>query len=223
MRSIGKGVLGTLVLSGIGGCSDVTGEMPTAETQLAVNASYVADKDVVIVDQSSLQWGALTVCGAHIAIPRGATQRSCLMHFPVPPMNVTVTNAWLDLRVTDASAGKTNVYWLNKAFDEMIASWTIARLGSANQPIQWQVPGAKGPIDRWQESVGTQQLGNLGDVTFALNSPMGLSMVQTWFDSSASNRGIIFENNSTDKVQFATREDATPEFRPTLHVEYVQN
>jgi hypothetical protein len=218
MESIGKGVLAALIVSGSAACSDVTGQAPIAETQLAAPAAFfVTDKDAVIVSPAS-GYGALTVCGAHGPTPQGATERSCLMHWPVPPMNVTVRYAELDLHVTDASLQATTLYPLKKHFAEIGATWAVTGNG-----VSWQTPGAKGASDRGP-SLGAQTFGNLGDATFVLNaSNGGLPLVQSWFDDPSKNFGIIFENNSTDRVQFSTRENGSPDLRPTLYVEYTEN
>ncbi len=225
MGSIEKGVLVVLALLGTGACSDVTDQAPIAERQLAVTtvaASYVADRDVTIAESVG-NLGTLTTCAAHATIPTGASQRSCLMHWPVPMMSVTVTSAYLDLRVTDASNQPANIYRLSKHFSETEATWTLARVIQPNFQLTWQVPGAKGTQDR-SVSLGAPTFGQLGDAVYFLNAANGgLQMVQSWFSNPTENKGIIIELNSTDRLQFASREDATPEFRPTLYVEYEVN
>lgn len=212
MRCIGKGALGVLMLAGIGGCSDMTVALPTAEAQQAMPvASYVATADMTIAAPDA-GFGSLPVCGVHGGIPGGAAPRSCLMYWPIPSADITVASASLDLRVVDASIDTVKVYPLLKSFTEQSGTWT-----RASPTTYWFAPGAKGPSDRGP-SVGEQVFSQTGDAVFTFNAT-GIQMVQSWFDNpSVNNQGIILENLGPDRVQFATREDGTLAFRPTLHI-----
>ena len=220
MRSIGGFVLAAVTFAGMEACSDATDETPTAEAQFAnvKTTWFVADRDTVIIDPAS-GFGTVATCGASAGVPGGAAPRSCLMHWPVPQANITVTAAWLDLRVTDAASQLTYLYPLRKAWSETSATWI-----SATSTTLWQQPGAQGPDDRWPAIV-TQAFGLTGDAVVTLDaSGGGLSRVQSWFDNpSANNHGILFDHDFADRVQFATRENSTPAFRPTLYVSYFEN
>ena len=181
MRSIGWFVLVAMMSAGIGGCGDVTGEMPTAETQLATVKTtwFVTDRDMVIAEPAS-GFGSLPACGAHAGIPGGASQRSCLMHWPVPQAsNITVTAAWLDLRVTDASNQPTYLYPLRRAWTETNATWT-----NATSTTPWQQPGAQGPDDR-RPAISARAFGNTGDAVVALIAYDGShKLVQSLFNDA---------------------------------------
>jgi hypothetical protein len=183
MRSIGWFVLAAMTFAGIGACGDVSGEMPTAAAQLALKTTwFVADRDTAIVDPAS-GFGTVTVCGAQASIPGGTTQRSCLMHWPVPQANLTVTAAWLDLRVTDAANQITYLHPLRKTWSETIATTWI----SATSTTLWQQPGAQGPDDRWPAIVA-QVFSSTGDTVVPLTaSGGGLPLVQSWFDDPSAN------------------------------------
>jgi hypothetical protein len=64
---------------------------------------------------------------------------------------------------------------------------------------------------------------NQEDAIFFFNNPVngGLQMVQSWFSYPSTNYGIVVaDDGNDDNVVFASREHATPEYRPTLHVSY---
>lgn len=208
MRCIGNGTLAVLMVAGVA-CSDVTGGMPTGMTRQGITASYVAGSDLTIAEPAA-GFGLMTVCGTHAGYPGGASRRSCLMRWPInPASNVTVTAASLDLRVTDAASQAVNIFPLKRGWLETQGTWTHVH---SEQP--WQVPGAKGVDDRGPLA-GTPVFSQTGDAVYQFNST-GVQMVQSWF--AGQNYGLIFEEEAADRVQFATREDPTPEFRPTLNV-----
>jgi hypothetical protein len=206
---------------GLVACSNATGEAPTAENQLAVTVQYVATEDAPILEgiAANINFGASTTCGAK-GDAGSLIGKSCLMRWNVPWMpNVTVNSAWLDLRAVDVTNQTFTVYRVTSFWLESEATWNNRRAG-----VPWELSGAKGFSERGL-SVGAQTF-NQADQIFFFNDSVngGVQMVQSWFHQPWTNFGVIVADSSIDdQVVFASRENATPEYRPTLHVTYTVN
>src|SRR5262249_10456759 len=131
------------------------------------------------------------------------------------PAGSAVQSAAIVINVTDATAGRYELYEARRAWVESQATWNQFAAGSA-----WQDVGAYGANDRGATLVGTLTAASTGAVTIALNSA-GVALVQQWVDTPSTNRGLLVTNfDVSDRVDFRSREDATPSLRPRLDVTY---
>ena len=132
------------------------------------------------------------------------------------PVGATVVEASLTLTVTNVSADAYGFYSLLRDWSESTATW---RQAATQTP--WQVPGAKGAVDRAAQAFATFRPYTLGTVTIPLGSA-GLVQVQQWVSNPLSNRGFVIDNASagTDGVDLASRESANSATRPRLTLTY---
>jgi hypothetical protein len=107
------------------------------------------------------------------------------------------------------------VYPLRVSWSELFASWTH-RL----ETTPWEVPGAKGPLDR-EGAVGNLLFANLGFYSEPLNAQF-LAVVQSWVDAPSTNFGISLASEAnTDGIGIATKDEPYEASRPRLIVTYL--
>jgi len=131
------------------------------------------------------------------------------------PFDAIVEAAHFELEVTNISTGAYYCYSLLKPWQESQATWNLAATGAA-----WSTAGAAGAADRGGQQLCTVSAGSLGALTVSLTAA-GLSQVQSWVNSPASNHGLIISSPSTtDGADFHSSESATAAARPRLEVTY---
>ncbi|MCI0333507.1 MAG: DNRLRE domain-containing protein [Planctomycetes bacterium] len=131
------------------------------------------------------------------------------------PAGSIVVSAAIELYVTNSTKQNFEVYALQKAWDELSATWQ--RLATGNN---WSGAGATGGSDHDSTALGQLGPGGTGIQRIELNAA-GLAAVQSWIDDSQSNFGIILQDYSaSDGVDFYSSEYATVARRPKLVVNY---
>src|SRR5437764_4896805 len=126
------------------------------------------------------------------------------------PAGSTVQSATLTLNVTTPTSGTYNLYALKRDWWEDQSNWNSYGPGS-----NWEIPGAKGTLDRGTTVVGTVTAPATGQRTITLNAA-GIALVQSWVDSPSTNNGLIIDNSTTvaDTMAFDSRNALTASNRP---------
>jgi hypothetical protein len=133
----------------------------------------------------------------------------------IPPGS-TVLAASLTVNVTNPSWDPYGIFEVKRDWSETGATWTLAAPGTP-----WEVPGARGSLDRGATLLATLTLPSTGLQTIPLNAS-GVALVQAWVNAPATNYGILLSDpNSPDGLAFDARQATTPTLRPKLTVTYV--
>jgi hypothetical protein len=133
------------------------------------------------------------------------------------PAGSIIVSAEIDLNVTSSTADHYEAYVLQKAWDELSATW---QRYATNQ--SWSSAGAKGAADHDSTVLGKIGPASTGLYRMSLNSA-GVAAIQAWLDNSAPNYGIILQNYSmSDGVDISTRETSSKSLRPKLVINYQQ-
>jgi len=131
------------------------------------------------------------------------------------PSGKTVTSAQLTFNVVDTSGSAYELYALNRAFTESTATWQ-----RADASTTWQTAGANGSADRATTVLGSVTGSSTGSLTITLNAA-GVSKVQSWVNSPASNFGfVLLDYANSDGLDLSSSEAATVSTRPKLTVTY---
>ncbi len=132
------------------------------------------------------------------------------------PAGVTVLSASITLSMFDSSPDTYEIYGLLRPWNEQEANWLSA---SATTP--WAKAGAEGLADHDNTVVGLLHSLYTGRRTFQLNEN-GIALVQDWIDRSEGNHGLVMKdyNQSSDGIDFFSREATDPAQRPRLEIEY---
>jgi len=132
---------------------------------------------------------------------------------PTVPVG-TICSASIQLYVTEPATDLYFAYQILRPWTFDQATWNQA---SASDP--WQVPGAKGPMDRSSEFLGAFPALR-GNSATKLTIPA--SLVQAWIDHPTENYGVLIANLANpDSLRVASRNDAEVSNRPRLTVSYV--
>jgi hypothetical protein len=137
-------------------------------------------------------------------------QGSCLLRFDLSaiPPGTTVLRACLELQVNDPSRATFGAVPLSRPWAGSQVTWMNAASGSP-----WQVPGAKGALDRGTATVVAIKPRPSGKY----HQNLSPSFVANWIANPGSNHGLIFAYPETvDGVGFATSEAPTVSDRPAL-------
>lgn len=132
------------------------------------------------------------------------------------PAGSIIHGAEVTLNVTDdTNSTGYYAYALNQDWLENQATWNQYRTGS-----DWQIAGAQGSLDRVLTPIGRLAPTVTGTYTFTLNPVL----VQTWFDTPATNNGILLANPAnSNRLIFDCSETSTVSHRPKLTLIYSQN
>jgi hypothetical protein len=132
------------------------------------------------------------------------------------PRGSIVVSASFELHVTNTTSHSYDAYVMDRAWDEMSATWNLARTGQS-----WATAGASGALDHGSAVAGVIAARTLGTLRVDLND-VGRSAVQRWIDDPLTNHGLIFQNyaTATDGLDFRSSESATVSQRPRLIVTY---
>ncbi|MCI0400307.1 MAG: DNRLRE domain-containing protein [Gammaproteobacteria bacterium] len=132
------------------------------------------------------------------------------------PAGSLVQSVTITLEMTDTSVNTYELYEIKRPWVETQATWNVYATGAS-----WQVPGAKGSLDRGTAVVGTVAAPAVGSHTLSLNSS-GVDLVQSWVNSASANNGIIVANpTNPNGLTFRSRNATTPSTRPKMMVTYV--
>ncbi len=131
------------------------------------------------------------------------------------PTGSVIVSASIELFVTNGSRDTFNVYALDRAWDELSATWL-----RASSSVFWSSLGAQGNGDLASLPVGQVTGRSIGTTAFELNE-LGLAMIQSWIDDPQSNHGLIFQNyGAGDGLDIASSEVSQWSRRPKLKLEF---
>jgi hypothetical protein len=131
------------------------------------------------------------------------------------PTGSVVVSAAIELNVTDPTAQDYEVYALQKAWDELSATWQQFSDGQ-----NWAGDGAGGPGDHGAATLGSLGAPSGGTVLINLNDA-GLAAVQSWINNADSNFGIILNDYlASDAAAISSRETTVAAQRPKLTVNF---
>ena len=140
------------------------------------------------------------------------------------PSNATITNAQLQLYKYDetTSAATVNVHAMKQAWVEGTKNSSAPADGATwntyNGTNAWQTAGAAGANDYESTVAATQSVGALGSYSWTITG-----LVQGWYSSPATNKGLIMRHPGGTEVlsRFRSREyTTTPSEQPKLSVTY---
>ena len=181
-------------------------------------ATLVADRGTTIEIGDNSPNGS-----SHVLEVDNGGEPSGLLGFPVAsvvPAGAEVLHAELQLFVEDGSSQPWRFYPLLSAWDEAVATFTVATGGSA-----WQIAGAKGANDRDQDRP-VAVIDDTEDDTPAVVvlNVEGRHLIEEWAATPATNHGLIIpgDDGSTNDLEFASDDDPIDP-RPVLRVVYANS
>jgi hypothetical protein len=145
------------------------------------------------------------------------TNIAALLRWDVSAIRVgsVVTSVTIELYVTNSTKHNYEVYALQRAWNELSATWQQFAAGQ-----NWSTAGATGSADRNSTVLG--QLGPVGSGTVQVQlNAAGIAAVQSWIDDPSANFGIIIQDYSaSDGVDFYSSEHSNASRRPKLVINY---
>ncbi len=175
--------------------------------------SYQGTRDTKLNSKSkSTNYGTATTLDFD-----GSPDVSDLLYWDVSaiPAGSMIESATIQLNVTNTSSQPYELYVMQRAWDELSATWNQASSGNS-----WATAGALGAADRGSTAVGTITASTLGLRQIALNVS-GIAAVQAWIDSPSSNRGLIIQDyGNSSGVDISSSEASAAALRPKLVVTY---
>lgn len=131
------------------------------------------------------------------------------------PTGSVIVSAAIELNVTNTSKDTYNAYVLQRAWDELSATWHQYASGQ-----NWATAGGSGAGDHGTAALGTFAASNKGNSRITLNSA-GIAAVQAWVNNPAANYGIILQDyTNSSGADVSTREASTASQRPKLILDY---
>ncbi len=177
------------------------------------NVSYAGTIDTRIASKkSSKNYGDYS----YISID-GSPDEAGLFKWDVSaiPAGSVVTSVAIEFNVTDTTSDSYELYALERAWDELSATWQQYANGSS-----WSGSGASGSADHGSAVLGELAAANTGLYRIDLNDA-GVAAVQQWINDPSHNYGIIIQNYNVRKaVIVSTSEANTASERPKLVINY---
>jgi hypothetical protein len=134
------------------------------------------------------------------------------------PVGSTVTSVSIEFNVTGSSKDSYEVYALQRAWDELSATWQRYSTGN-----NWATAGANNSADAQSTVLGQLAATSKGIYRINLNDS-GIAAVQRWVNDSNQNFGIIIKDYAVSKaVEISTSEASTASQRPKLIINYKLN
>lgn len=131
------------------------------------------------------------------------------------PANATLLSASVSLEVVDPTSGTYGVFDLRRDWVEDQVTWNQFATGGT-----WATPGGSGVTDRGTTPLATWSAG-AGAQTLVFNAT-GLGMIRDWLRGAVPNFGVIIaDTNTTDGLDFASRESTIVGQRPALNLMYI--
>jgi hypothetical protein len=131
------------------------------------------------------------------------------------PVGSVVTSAAIEFNVTDTSSDSYEVYALQRAWDELSATWQRYATGN-----NWAGAGASGTGDQQSAVLGQMTATSNGIYRINLNAA-GVAAVQQWVNDPSRNFGIIIKDYAVSSgVDVSTSEASTAAQRPKLSINY---
>ncbi len=180
-------------------------------------ASYEGTRDTTISDGApTVNYGADKTVRADGSDKRARLAALIRWDLSDVPPGSRVLSAEVELYVVNACNGRPyRFHGLRGPWDEREATWRT-RDGKNN----WQIPGAKGSMDRGGAVLATLAPFEKGEHVVLLNEA-GRQAVQAWINNPSVNHGFVVDGANPDGVDFSSREVAAPSQRPRLRVTYV--
>ncbi len=133
------------------------------------------------------------------------------------PVGSQVESVTIELTVTSKSKETYEVYALERAWDELAATWQQYANGSS-----WSGAGASGSADVDSSVLGAMTPTSKGTYRITLNDA-GKAAVQAWINDPSQNYGIIIKDyNNKDPFEVASSEYKTASQRPKLVINYTE-
>jgi hypothetical protein len=206
----------SVVVSAAPGGGPETGGTPQQiafQNGLFPNVSYVGTTDTKIASKnSSTNYGnnsSLTI--------DGDPDEAGLFRWDVSAISLgsSVQAVSIELTVTGSSKDSYEVYALQRAWDELSATWQRYASGK-----NWAGKGASGSGDQQPTVLGQLNASSTGVYRINLNAA-GIAAVQAWINDPGQNFGIIIKDYTTSKaVEVSTSEAKTASQRPKLVINY---
>lgn len=150
----------------------------------------------------------------------GASDKAGLLKWDLSsiPVNSTILSAEIILEITDRSTDTYEVYELKRDWEEGETNWYQYRNGNV-----WQKWGARGSDDRGSDALGSFDAEFPGKDTIRLDQS-AMTLIKGWVDDPSTNYGFIlqdYDDNSSDGIEFDSREVSAVDNRPKLTVTYM--
>jgi hypothetical protein len=131
------------------------------------------------------------------------------------PTGSTVNSVSIEFTVTSSSKETYEVYALERAWDELAATWQQYADGAS-----WSGAGATDASDADSAVLGSMSPTSKGTYRINLNDA-GKAAVQAWINDAGQNYGIIIKDYDNSKAfEIATSEAKTASQRPKLIINY---
>jgi hypothetical protein len=131
------------------------------------------------------------------------------------PTGSIIVSAAIEFNAASSTKGNFELYALQKAWDEMSATWNQFASGQ-----NWSTAGANGAADHSSAVLGLFAPANKGIYRIALNDA-GVDAVQSWVNNAAANFGVIVKDYAvSDGVSISSSEASTASLRPKLIINY---
>lgn len=180
------------------------------------NASYAGTIDTQITSKKPTQ----NLGSSTTFVADGSPDIAALLKWDVSaiPSGSIVVSAAIELNATTTTKSSYEVYALQRAWDELSATWQQYAAGEA-----WNAAGANGAGDHAAEVLGQVRPTKKGIYRMAFNEA-GVAAVQAWINNPESNYGIILKNYTPpDGITFSSSEATKAHLRPKLIIEYETN
>jgi hypothetical protein len=177
------------------------------------SVTYAGTRDTYIAAGSAgTNFGAATTL-----LIDGSPDMAALLKWDVSfiPSGSAVSSAAIELNITNKTSGNYEVYALQRAWDELSATWQQFAAGQ-----NWSTAGARNSADRAAAVLGTVAPRSTGTYRIALNSA-GVAAVQAWVNNASVNYGLIVQDYGvSDGADFLSSETNAVAQRPKLIVNY---
>ena len=131
------------------------------------------------------------------------------------PTGSTIVSAAIELNAVSSTNGNFEVYALQRAWDEISATWN--RYSSSGN---WTTAGANGAGDHSTTVLGQFAPPAKGINRITLNAA-GVAAVQSWINTPAANFGVILKDYAiSDGVSISSSEASSASLRPKLIINY---
>lgn len=131
------------------------------------------------------------------------------------PLGSIIVSAAIELNALSTTKGNFEVYALQRAWEEISATWNQFAAGKT-----WGAAGANGAGDHGSAVLGQLAPTQTGMHRIAFNGA-GVAAVQAWVNDAAKNYGIIVKDYAvSDGVSITSSEAATAALRPKLVIDY---
>ncbi|HEX5472840.1 MAG TPA: DNRLRE domain-containing protein [Lacipirellulaceae bacterium] len=177
------------------------------------NVSYVGSTDTKIAAKKSTKnYGNDTKLTIDGSPDEGGLFRWDISSIPA---GSTVQSVTVELNVTGSSKNSYDVFALDRAWEELSATWQRYATGS-----NWAGAGASGVGDADSAVLGEISAKSKGIYQIDF-SAAGIAAVQNWIDNPSQNYGIIIKDYTQSKaVEVTTSEYKTASLRPKLIINF---